>query len=146
MESFAAISLTRLSVAFCAISISEAIDLSSISIVENEWGEYRRGQGAGALTAIKNLRAVRRGLRAAPRRSGIREQLSSAVARDRRQRAAGGDLHRAILELGNFPERIEHRIRQQVCRGLVIAERNEQRATRSAIVGPRIERDRAAPR
>src|SRR6188472_4445878 len=55
--------------------------------------------------------------------------------------ASGGDLDRAVLELWNLAERIEHRVGQHVRSRLVKAERDEHSAARHAIVGARVERD-----
>lgn len=84
-------------------------------------------------------RAGRRGI-------GRGQQRPAAEARMLRHRAALGDLHRAILELGNLPERIEHGVGQHVRCRLVVAERYEHRPPRRSIVRPRIERDAAAAR
>ena len=69
-----------------------------------------------------------------------------SVAARRAFGAAGRHAHRAILELRNLAERIEHRIREQIRRRLVVAERNEHRAARRAVVGARAKRDAAAAR
>src|SRR5204862_3257084 len=61
-------------------------------------------------------------------------------------RATLGDADGAILELRDLAERIEHRIRQQVRGGLVVAERNEYAAARRAIVGAGVQRYAAAAR
>src|SRR5438552_310303 len=60
--------------------------------------------------------------------------------------AAGAHADRAILELRNFSEWIEHRIREQVRGRLVEAERNEYGAARGAVVSARIKRHAPAPR
>ena len=78
--------------------------------------------------------------------SGGRAALRRAVAAGRAFHSARGHAHRAVLELRDLAERIEHRIRQQVRRRLVVAERNEHRAARRAVVGARVQRDAAAPR
>src|ERR1700686_3826963 len=68
------------------------------------------------------------------------------ISLHRLHRSAGGDPHRAILELGNLPEWIERGIGQQVGGRLVIAEWNEYRAPRRAVIAPRIERNAASAR
>src|SRR5438105_12370395 len=73
-------------------------------------------------------------------------RLSTAEARTLRKRAANGHTNGAILELGNLAERIERRIGQQIRRRLVVAERDEHRTARHAVVGARIQRHGSAPR
>src|SRR2546428_304690 len=57
-----------------------------------------------------------------------------------------GHPHGAVLELRDLADGIERRVGQLVGRGLVIAERDKDRAARRAGIGPRIQRDLAAPR
>ena len=52
----------------------------------------------------------------------------------------------AILEFGDLPERIEHRIGQLVGGCLVVAERDEDGTGRRSLVGACIQRNLAAPR
>src|SRR5258706_16009566 len=67
------------------------------------------------------------------------ERLAAAVARTRRQFAAAHELDCAVLELGNFAERVERRVGQEAGRRLVIAERDGHRAARRAVVGARVQ-------
>src|SRR3984957_2869313 len=53
--------------------------------------------------------------------------------------------HRTELEFGNFPERIERRIGQQIRRGLRITERHEHHVLRHVAVGTHFYLHRAAP-
>src|SRR3981189_101864 len=75
---------------------------------------------------------------------GRREQLSAAKARMRGHFSAWRDFHRAILELRYLPDRIQRRVGQHVGSGLVIAERDEDRALRRAFVSARVQGDPAA--
>src|SRR6185503_19580906 len=85
------------------------------------------------------------GLEARPTSATMRrQQASAAEAHGVRDDAAGRDLHGAVLELRDLAEWIEHRIREHVRGGFVVAERHEHRAPRLAIVRARVERDAAA--
>src|SRR5689334_12185635 len=88
------------------------------------------------------------GLKARPTSLGAmrREQTAAAEAHLLRRDAAGGDFDGAVLELRDLPEWIEHRVREHVRGGFVVAERNEHRAARLAFVRARVERDAAAAR
>src|SRR5204862_3838015 len=76
----------------------------------------------------------------------LSERAPLAVSRIARVRAALLYAHRAVLELRDLAEGIEHRIGQQVRSRLVEGERNEHRAARRACVRARIQGDLAAPR
>src|SRR6059058_6257215 len=60
--------------------------------------------------------------------------------------SAWRDLHRAILELRYLADRIQRRVGQHVSRGLVIAERDKDRALWRDFVGACIQRDAATAR
>src|SRR6266849_5229836 len=60
--------------------------------------------------------------------------------------AAWRDFHRAVLELWYLPDRIQRRVGQHVGGGLVIAERDEDRAFRRAFISARVQRDTATAR
>src|SRR6266704_2733756 len=63
------------------------------------------------------------------------EQRSAAEARVHRHRTAFRDFHRAVLELRDLADRVEHRVGEHVRRCLVVAERDEHSANRRAVVG-----------
>src|ERR1700681_859869 len=75
-----------------------------------------------------------------------REHLPAAEARMGGHLSAWRDFHRAILELRYLPDRIQRRVGQHVGGGLVITERDEDRALRRTFVGACIQRDAAAAR
>jgi hypothetical protein len=54
--------------------------------------------------------------------------------------------HRAEFEFGNFSERIERRIGQEVRRGFRLAERHEHHVFRHVAIGTHLDLDRAAAR
>src|SRR5689334_803604 len=110
---------------------------------------------ASVVAALRPARAVKRhrarpatrahgGYLTSARQRGERAPLS--VARVGRLLAAALDLHRAVLELRDLAEGVEHRVREQVRRGLIVRKRYEHRAARRAGVGARIEGNLAAPR
>lgn len=70
---------------------------------------------------------------------GVRLSLlrSGIVTRYRTQLPSGNQAHRAVLEFGNLPERIEGRIGEQVGCRFVVGKGNEYRAARRAAVGAR---------
>src|SRR2546429_2805992 len=74
------------------------------------------------------------------------EQLPAAETRMRGHLSAWRDFHRAVLELRDLSERIQRWIGQYVGGGLVITERDEDRALRRAFVSTRVQRDAAAAR
>src|SRR5947207_1437921 len=76
----------------------------------------------------------------------LRKQSASAKTQTLRDDATGAHLDRAVLELRNLAERIEHRVGEHVRRRLVVAERHEHRPARHAVIRARVERDAAAPR
>ena len=100
----------------------------------------RRAASERDLTAVKLRRpaAVSRdpcAIAASARAPGRRRSSSAASARRPCVTA-----HRAVLELGDLAERVERRVGQQVGRRLVVAERDEDRAARRALVGARVQR------
>src|SRR5579863_2435962 len=79
-------------------------------------------------------------------RFAFRQQDSAPKAQSLRRSAALGQLYGAILELGNFPDGIEHGIGEHIRRCFVITEWDEDGASRHSVVGTRVERDAATPR
>src|SRR5471030_1317980 len=81
------------------------------------------------------------GSRARARKSvgGYRERLAAAEAGMHRHRPALLHFHRAVLELRDLADRIEHRVGELVRRRFVKAERDEHRAARGAGVSARIQ-------
>src|ERR1700682_1624599 len=75
-----------------------------------------------------------------------REQLPAAKARMRSHLSTWRDSHRAVFELRDLCERIQCRVGEHVGGGLVVTERDEDRALRRAFVGARIQGDGAAAR
>src|SRR5512145_2121645 len=75
----------------------------------------------------------------------LRECTPFAVAGVARASSALHHLHCAVLELRDLAVRVEYRVREEVRRRLVVAERDEDRAARRARVGARVERDLPAP-
>src|SRR6478752_10042569 len=73
-------------------------------------------------------------------------RTSAVVADKLGGRAARTYTNRTVLELRNLAKWIQHRIGQQIRRGLVITERDEHRAARCAFVGERGQRDAASSR
>src|SRR5256885_2283373 len=151
----------RSSLAFCAISMSEAIygsfccGTASCLIL---WARhYKRCAIARTLTEIKIQAALSENK--SPGHSGFRpsdasqklrfrclllsdgEQNAAAEARVHRRRTALGDLHRAVLELRNLAERVELRVGEHVRRRFLITKRDKHRARRRALVGARVQPD-----
>src|SRR5256885_3344985 len=167
MPSFArAILEMRSSLAFCAISMSEAIygsfccGTASCLIL---WARHYKGCAiARTLTEIKRQAALSENK--SPGHSGFRpsdasqklrfrclllrdsEQNAAAEARVHRRRTALGDLHRTVLEFRDLPDRIEHGVREQIGGRFVITERDKHRARRRAFVRARVQRDLSAAR
>src|SRR5438046_1844978 len=167
MASFArAILEMRSSLAFCAISMSEAIygcfccGTASCLIL---WARHYKGCAiARTLTEIKIQAALSENK--SPGHSGFRpsdasqklrfrclllrdgEQNAAAEARVYGRRPAFRDFHRTVLELRDLPDRIEHGVREQIGSRFVVTERNKHRANRRAIVGARVERNLSAAR
>src|SRR5260221_12099645 len=156
----------RSSLAFCAISMSEAIYGSfccgTASYLILCARHYKGCAIARTLTEIKIQAALSENK--SPGHSGFRpsvasqklrfrclllrdsEQNAAAEARAHRRRPAFRDFHRAVLEFRDLPDRIEHRVRKQIGCRFVVTERDEHRAHRRAVVGARVERDLSAAR
>src|ERR1035437_3557563 len=113
-------------------------------------GTRRRIHRAAALELARTATGPRgkHGWRARARKSvgGCRQRLAAAETGMHRHRPALLHFHRAVFELGDLAERIEHRVGELVRRRFVIAERNEHRAPGGAGIGTRVKRYRAAAR
>src|SRR5882762_3030578 len=155
MPSFArAILEMRSSFAFCAISMSEGINCSlccgtALSLIL--WARHYKGGAFGrTLTEIK-IQAARPAANlgeATPSSLLLRggEQRPAAEARVHRRRPAFCHFDRAVLELRDLAERIEHRVGEHVRRRFVITERDKHRPRGHSVVGARVERNPAAAR
>src|SRR6266852_7886323 len=119
----------RSSLAFCAISMSDAIYCSFCCGAARGLilgaRHYKGCAIARTLTEVK-IQAPRnpRGVSVELRFRGLLlrdcEQRSTAEARVHRCRPAFRDFHRAVLELRDLPDRIEHGVRKQIgCRFVV---------------------------
>src|SRR6266853_1512501 len=145
----------RSSLAFCAISMSEAIYGSFCCGAARGLilgaRHYKGCAIARTLTEVK-IQAPRnpRGVSVELRFRGLLlrdcEQRSTAEARVHRCRPALRDLHRAVLELRDLADRVELGVGEHVRRRLVVAERDEYSARRSAVVGARVKGNLSAAR